>query len=481
MMWKRRLKDTPCLRPCSPQRPNEGNFLHSWASGYNPGLSVYLLENGNLLRTASVRSTVFDAGGSGGKVQEIDPDGNVIWDFEHSGDEYLLHHDIELLPSGNVLMIAWEYKSEADAIAAGRNPSLLTDGELWPDKIIEVDPTKTDEDAIVWEWHVWDHLIQDYDDTKPDYGTVASHPELVDLNYSPSGPGSGGADWTHFNSVDYHEEFDQIVVSVHSFSEIWIIDHSTTTEQAAGHTGGNYGKGGDLLYRWGNPQTYSAGTSDDRKLFSQHDASWIESGSPGEGNILIFNNGQKRSDGDYSSVDEIILPVDAQGNYSLSTGAAYGPTDITWTYSDPSDFYSQNISGAQRLSNGNTLICNGANGIFFEVTADKEIVWKYVNPVAGDGILEQGEPIPELNGNKTNQVFRVYRYAPDYAGLPDDIAVSVKADMNGDGSLNLPDAIMTLQICVDRVCQFPCQKLMSMATSKSDWRRQSIFFQKFPR
>ena len=424
---------------------NEGNFVYSWESDYNPGLSVYLLESGNLLRTASVRNTVFDAGGSGGKVQEIEPDGNVAWEFDHSGAQYLLHHDVEYLPNGNVLMIAWEYKSEADTIEAGRNPSLLTDGELWPDKIIEVEPASGN---IVWEWHVWDHLIQDHDDSKPNHGTVADHPELIDLNYVASGPKSGGADWTHFNSVDYHEEFDQIVVSVHSFSEIWIIDHSTTTEQAKSHAGGNSGKGGDILYRWGNPQTYSAGTSNDQKLFSQHDATWIEDGYPGAGNILIFNNGQGRSDGtDYSSVDEITPPADAQGNYSLTSGSAYDPADMTWTYSDPSDFYSENISGAQRLSNGNTLICNGANGIFFEVTPDKEIVWKYVNPVAKDGTVAQGEEIPENNGSKTNQVFRVYRYAPGYTGLPGDIASDVKGDMDGDWKITLTDIITVLRIC----------------------------------
>ena len=417
---------------------NEGTFAHTWENTYNPGISVYLLENGNLLRTASVRNTTFDAGGSGGKVQEIDPDGNVVWEFDHSGAQYLLHHDVEYLPNGNVLMIAWEYKSEADTIEAGRDPSLLADGELWPDKIIEVEP---DSGNTVWEWHVWDHLIQDHDDSKPNYGTVADHPELVDLNYSSPGPETGGADWTHFNSVDYHEEFDQIVVSVHSFSEIWIIDHSTTTAEAASHTGGNYGKGGDILYRWGNPQTYGAGAKSDQKLFSQHDANWIESAYPGEGNILIFNNGQGRPDGDYSSVDEIEPPVDAQGNYSLTSGAAYGPADMTWTYSDSSDFYSQNISGAQRLSNGNTLICNGANGIFFEVTNEKEIVWKYVNPVSKDGIVEQGDP------SKMNQVFRVYRYAPDYAGLPDDIRTSAKGDMDGDGKITLTDIIIVLRIC----------------------------------
>ena len=127
-------------------------------------------------------------------------------------------------------------------------------------------------------------------------------------------------DWTHVNSVDYNAALDQIVVSVHEFSEIWIIDHSTTTALAAGHTGGRSGKGGDLLYRWGNPRVYRAGTKADRTLFAQHNAQWIPSGLPGEGHMLVFNNGGQRPDGSYSSVDELVLPVDGQGGYTREPG-----------------------------------------------------------------------------------------------------------------------------------------------------------------
>ena len=106
------------------------------------------------------------------------------------------------------------------------------------------------------------------------------------------GMGGGGvsADWNHVNSVQYNAELDQIILSSHNQNEIWIIDHSTTVEEASGHTGGVYGKGGDFLYRWGNPSIYGRGTSNDTKLGGQHDAHWIANGLPGAGNILIFNN-----------------------------------------------------------------------------------------------------------------------------------------------------------------------------------------------
>ena len=118
-------------------------------------------------------------------------------------------------------MIAWEIKTEAEAIAAGRNPNLMGAGELWPDHIIEVQPTDASGGEIVWEWHAWDHLIQDYDETRENYGTVAEHPERINLNYA----GDSGADWNHINAIDYDTDLDQILLSVHSFSEIWVIDH----------------------------------------------------------------------------------------------------------------------------------------------------------------------------------------------------------------------------------------------------------------
>ena len=392
---------------------NEGKLVHSWASTFRPGLSVYLTETGNLLRTAQYApggSSKFTAGGQGGRVEEFTWDGTLIWDFIYSDNQHRQHHDIERLPNGNVLLIAWEYKSQTEAIAAGRNPARLNEGELWPDHIVEIEPDGPMGGNIVWEWHVWDHLVQEYDPTKDNYGIVADYPERVDLNYHvATGPNAGRADWNHTNGVDYNETLDQIILSVRGFSEIWIIDHSTTTAEAAGHTGGNSGRGGDLLYRWGNPEAYDRGTVGDRRLFSQHDARWIETGSPGAGNILIFNNGRNRPDGDYSSVDEIVPPVDELGDYYLEPDSAYGPGDASWSFSaePPESFYAASISGAHRLPDGNTLICIGPEGTFLEVTPAKEVVWTYVNPMSESGLLTQGQP------GLLNAVFRVHRYGPD--------------------------------------------------------------------
>ena len=136
---------------------SDGEVVHTWPSTYYPGNAVYLLENGYLLRTGSLRSQTFDAGGSGGIVQQINWQGDVVWEFEYAEENGLLHHDIEPLPDGNILMIAWEYKTAEQALAAGRDSDLLKEGALWPDTVIEVDPTSN---RTVWEWHVWDHLVQ---------------------------------------------------------------------------------------------------------------------------------------------------------------------------------------------------------------------------------------------------------------------------------------------------------------------------------
>ncbi len=373
---------------------NNATTVHSWDSSYRPGNAIYLLENGSLLRTGNIGNTVFDAGGAGGVVETMDWDGSVTWHYEYSESTHLQHHDIEMLPNGNVLMIAWQYKTEAEALAAGRNPGLLTDGVIWPDSVIEVQPTGPTTGRIVWEWHAWDHLVQEYDGEKSNYAVVADHPELIDLNHVMN----GSADWTHINAIDYNAELDQIVLSIHNFSEIWVIDHSTTALEASGHTGGNSGMGGDLLYRWGNPQTYGAGSDADRKLFTLHDAEWIEAGLPGEGNIIIFNNGGGRPGGNYSSIDEIIPPVNPDGSYSLAPGSAFGPDQTSWCYTakTPTDFYARNISGQQRFPNGNTLICDGPDSFFFEVTSEGETIWEF---------------------DAAGAVFRVDRYASEYPGF----------------------------------------------------------------
>ncbi len=381
---------------------NDGNIVHSWTSIYLDTQAAYLLENGNLVRTSIVADSSIFSGGGQGRIEMFDWSGKRVWKFEYSTDQYCQHHDVEPLPNGNILIVAWELKTAEEAIAAGRNPNKIQGDEFWPDHIIEVEPTGSSGGNIVWEWHAWDHLVQDYDPMKDNYGILENHPELLDINY-----GGQRADWLHINSVDYNEKFDQILLCVHNFHEIWVVDHSTTTEEAAGHTGGRYGKGGDILYRWGNPQTYGYGNASDQKFFGQHDAKWIEEGCPGEGHITVFNNGGGRFGGRYPSVEEIIPPVDKNGNYFKTPGFAYGPEEQIWIYTtpDPSDMYSGICSSAQRLPNGNTLICSAQQGLFLEVTHKKEIVWEYVNNY------------PWWFAQKS--VPEIIRYPPDYPGLKD--------------------------------------------------------------
>ena len=356
----------------------DGTVNHTWPSNYIPGLAVIWLGNGTILRAIKISPGTNFGGGSGGGVQKIDWNGNVLWQYQYNTNENFSHHDIKMIPKGNVLMIAWETKTYDQAIAAGRNPAHVTTEGFAPDHIIEVKPTGPTTGSIVWEWHAWDHLIQDYNSSKANYGLVADHPELIDINYG----NSTDPDWMHTNSIDYNEKLDQILISVRNFNETWIIDHSTTTQQAAGHSGGRYGRGGDLLYRWGNPKAYQRGTIKNQKLFWQHDATWIKPGYPGEGDILIFNNGVNRPDGEYSSIDEIVPPVGGSHGYNISPSHPYGPESTIWSYTagPPTSFYANFISGAQRLKDGDTLICNGQEGVFFEINPEGAIQWAYKNP-----------------------------------------------------------------------------------------------------
>ncbi len=393
-----------------------GQCIREWATGYEPGQSAYLLENGNLLRACFLKDGNSLGGGEGGRLEEYAWSGDLVWEFDYHSSTYSQHHDIEPLPNGNVLMLVVEKRTYAEMIQAGFNPNLLNaevinQGYLLPDSVIEVEPVPPSGGNIVWEWRVWDHLVQDYDPTKDNYGVVADHPELIDPNQNRK-----KQFWNHMNGIDYNPDLDQIMLSVRGNSEIWVIDHSTTTAEAAGHAGGRSGKGGDLLYRWGNPRMYDA--PGDEMLLQQHDAQWIQPGCPGEGNMLVFNNGLSR---DWSSVDEFVPPTpDADGNYAVTAGQAYAPSNLLWTYTDPTptSMYAEAISGCQRLPNGNTLICDGTHGELREVTSAGEIVWFYTCPVDNHGPMNQGdEPQLDVRNHQYNAVFKVQRYSPDYPGL----------------------------------------------------------------
>jgi hypothetical protein len=383
-----------------------GRVVKSWATESTPSALAYLQENGNLLRAGVQTQSPFGRGvaGGGGRVQEFTWDGDVVWDMVYSSPTILPHHDFIRLPNGNVLLIVKDRKQAEQAIAAGRIPSSVEGTDVQADGLVEIRPNGKTSGDVVWEWYVWDHLVQDYDKTKANYGVVASHPELVDINYNVVANRRANPDWTHFNAVAFNKKLNQLAVSLRTFSEIWIIDHSTTTQEAASHTGGKSGKGGDLLYRWGNPRVYRAGSADDQRLFGQHNIQWIADGLRGAGHLLVYNNGDTRPGGRYSSVDEFVPPVDSKGRYTLK-GKKYGPAEPIWIYTAPNkpDFYSMNISGVQRLPNGNTLICAGAPGIVFEVTPKKHVVWQYNLPSFGGS-----------GGPGGRSLFRAYRFGLDF-------------------------------------------------------------------
>lgn len=402
----------------------KGEVVHEWKGNYGSlANSVYLNNDGSLIQNAvDPDFPVFAGGGEHGRLQKITWDNKIVWDFEYADEKSHAHHDLAMMPNGNVLAIAWETKTADEVLAAGRKPKLTPKAGVWPDKIVEIKPQGNRHGKIVWEWHIWDHLIQNYDRKKANYGNPEDHPELLDFNLGDtlpplisqdsmdilvaqgrerrnSTPENRGSDVYHVNAIKYNPHLDQIAFSSPALSEIFIIDHSTTTKEAASHKGGRWGKGGDFLYRWGNPENYHRGDSTDRKLFGQHDIRWIEKGKPGAGNLTVFNNDIKNRDNmNYSAIYEISPPTDKKGNYLIEKGKTFGPEKPVWTYIAPDSisFWGSFVSGAHRMNNGNTFINEGPKGRFFEVTKEGKIVWEYLNPYRGEMRKPNGDPIPPM-------------------------------------------------------------------------------------
>ena len=401
-----------------------GRIVHSWQFEQWLPHDAKILDNGNLL--VVIRQ---DSGRPISNIVELDPESNVVWKYSTRPD--LVHHDFFKMPNGNVLMLVLGFKTREEIIAAGVNPHILPPSETMAyDYLIEVRPTGSEGGEIVWEWSAWDYLVQDFDASKENYADPSQHPELIDANYLDLAHKERFPylDWLHINAIDYNHELDQIALSPRHFSEVWIIDHSASTEEAPTRSGGNAGGGGALLYRWGNPRAYGHGTVADQRLFWQHNTHWIAPGLPGAGNILIFNNGYEIGLGEdppfYSSIEEIVPPVDGYG-YRRRPGAPYPPAEPVWRYTaePPTDFHSRLMSNAQRLPNGNTLICAGMQGNVFQVTPDGKTVWKYVYPMDDGTPLKQGErpsiqiPLSRNEGVLGNALYRAHWYAPDHPGL----------------------------------------------------------------
>ncbi len=384
------------------------------------GYSCYLLDNGNLLRSAMVpeNAVVSVMAPRQGIIQEIDRAGNILWSYQLANDTMMLHHDMKPMPNGHILGVSFIVQKKDQMIATGVDTNLLKGmmGSLkfiLSEKIIEIDPKAAGGPKIVWEWRMFEHV------TPGD--SAKAHPELFSGKISSTLFYTN--QWVHLNGIDYLPAQDLILFSSRVFSELYIIDHSTTTEQASGHTGGGRGKGGDILYRWGKPANYKANGGTTINVL--HCANWIPQGYPGAGNIIFFHNnvasGMPGPGNTQSQVIEIAAPMDNSGNFTRpSTGQAFGPAQPAWIFAPTDSFYSYSMSSALRLPNGNTLAhvaypsTGGAmdisgTSLLVEVNSNKQVVSKI--PLA-----LKGEPVEVANPQKFNPA-KIMFYANNHPGI----------------------------------------------------------------
>ena len=367
------------------------NIAHTWTMSTECNYTVQLKDNGNLVRGTKNNvqtggtNNQLNGAADAGRVQEIDPNGNVVMDFFYSSSSFLSHHDLTLI-GDNILITAWEVKSSTEVNDAGGSAT----SDKWPTHFVEIANDGNGGGQIVWEWHIWDHMIQDTDSSKPNYGVVSDNPQLIDINMINSaggGPGGGGGDWFHVNGVDYNEDLDQISFSSRFASEIYIIDHSTTTAEAASHSGGNSGMGGDILYRWGNPNNY--GISGTQVIPNAvHDVRWITNdGRPNGGFLQVFNNSGVSNN--QSAVDGIETPIDPnnQYNYFRANGQAFDPSSYTTRYA--CQYSASGQSASDRMSNGNIYVNasggQGGAGVMYEVDSLGNLVWGPYNASSPKG------------------------------------------------------------------------------------------------
>ena len=345
----------------------ESEILFEWDLPTGIGNDAVLMENGNLLIALKDPNPAYSFGGQGGRVAIISPNGDIVWNFEYSDEVNLAHHDIELLPNGNVLILAWEKKGAEELERKGYTGE---EEVIYAEKLLEINPSNN---QIVWEWHSWDHLVQDQVPSGENFGPINDSPGRININYVDHlKEGTYSGDVFHANGLEYDEDKNLIFLSVNFFSEVWVIDHSTTTGEAKSSIGGNYNKGGDLVYRFGNPAAYNS--EGNRLFYHNHHPNLV----PGKNNLLVFSNGLPVVDA-HSVVYELKLPE----VFNLQKSANNEP-EVVWSFAHE-DLFSGKVSGAVRLPNGNTLITEGTSG-YWEVTVAGEIVWSF----EGDGFFWRG-------------------------------------------------------------------------------------------
>lgn len=419
-----------------------GRVVHTWKIGTNPKL----LANGGILD-----ATKTDPSGHSG-FQEVDWSSATVWNYTETRTGYTPHHDYERIYNTKLgqyttIYIANKDITNAEAIAAGCDPANAPYDGAQMDTIVEVAMNGT----VVWEWRFFDHGIQDVDATKANYvgagKTISDYPGRLDFNL-PNNPVR--KDWLHCNALDYNQDLDQIVINSVQ-GEFYVVDHGNTfvPNDPAASIALAAGSAGDFLYRFGDPARYGKGsfpsvgadwttsTTGTKQMGGTHDIQWIPDGVPGAGNFLVFNNGQyllERAPQSYaleingyydsSSQDtghyvdppsagyHALVPADPQ---NTSKQARLVSNQTVWMYGSKScqELFSHIGSSAQRLPNGNTLICADTNGKIFEVTSGGKIVWEYVDPVASTGVTK----VMADSWPMTSSMFRAYRYPPTFSAF----------------------------------------------------------------
>ncbi len=343
-----------------------GVMVKTWtftpAQGSNSYPS-YMTQGGFIWRTITTTSSVTPQnGGMTGRIQKMDYAGNILWDWTFNSPQGVLHHDICIMPNGNVLATAYDVRFSVDIVAAGCTNTATS---MWSERIMEVQPVGTNSANIVWEWKLWDHLVQNVNPLKNNYyASIVNHPELLNINNGIQ------TDFFHMNGLDYYPILDQIAFSSHFKAEMYIIDHSTNTAGAATHTAGNSGQGGDLLYRWGKPSIYGAAGPTMVPSYV-HDGHFIPDGVPFAGQLCGFNNSGQAVP--FRSTVDRVNPPRAGYNYTIALGSAFTPTNFTSRY--VCNAYSSGYSSAEQFPNGNQMMSMAPAGNVYEVDAAGTFLW----------------------------------------------------------------------------------------------------------
>jgi hypothetical protein len=328
----------------------------------NTAYATHFMPGGNFFRSVQTPGNILTGGGMSGRIQKLDYNGNLLWDYSYTSATYCTHHDHCILPNGNVLVISYDVKNATDLSDAGSTSTLTS---IRSEKIMELKPIGTNSVEVVWVWYLWDHLMQNVNPAKNNYyPTIVDHPELLNINYMPKN------DWLHLNGIDYNVVLDQIVISSHNLNEWYVIDHSTTSAEAASHSGGLGGKGGDFLYRWGNPAAYQANGS--AVLNVTHDAHWVPEGTPGEGNLAGINNKGVNIPSNKTTADQIQTPR-VNFNYSITPGMAFVPSSYHTRHTSAG--YTSNMGSSEQYPNGNQMICLASVGSIYEIDPLGNTLW----------------------------------------------------------------------------------------------------------